>query len=110
MHTQPDDCEDGCMVEVAGWVHADNVTRACQYLASYVGAKWDDFDQDALEGHLAGTDAERDDGWFEYPVGGDPVIVISVAVDPGTDVVQLRVRGNLTDVLVARFDTLLDVL
>jgi hypothetical protein len=98
------------MVEVAGWVHADNVTRACQYLASYVGAKWDDSDQDALDGHLDGTDAERDDGWFEYPVRGDPVITIFVAVDPGTDVVQLRVRGDLTDVLVARFDTLFDVL
>jgi hypothetical protein len=98
------------MVQVAGWVHAGNITRACQYLASYVGATWDDLDQDALDGHLDGTDAERDDGWFEYTVGGDPEIVISIAVDPGTDVVQVRVRGDLTDVLVARFDTLLDVL
>jgi hypothetical protein len=97
------------MSEVTGWVHADNVTRLCQYLAAYTHIKWDDADQDALDGMIGSTDAEADE-WFEYPIGGTPELLVALANDVGSDVVNVRVRGDLDRVLAARIDTLIDVL
>jgi hypothetical protein len=98
------------MNEIAGWVWAENVTKLLQYLSSYTGTRWDEADQSALDGLLPGTDAETGDGWLVYPIAGQPPLLVHLAHDVGTDLVQVRVQGDLTDILSARFDTLIDVL
>jgi hypothetical protein len=85
------------------------VTRLCQYLAAYTHIKWDDLDQDALDGAIGRTDADAGE-WFEYPVGGKPQLLIAFANNVGSDVVDVRVSGEFDDVLAARIDTLIDVL
>ena len=104
------DQHDRRMREVSGWVRTSNITNLVQDLATYTGVRWDDADQDALDGLLPNTDAERPEGWFDYPIAGDPPLLLHLANDVGTDVVQVRVEGELSEVLAARFDTLFDVL
>ena len=98
------------MGEVSGWVRTSNVTNLVQHLAAYTGIRWDDADQDALDGLLPKTDAESRDGWFDCPIDGNPPLLLHLANDLGTDVVLVRVEGELSEVLAARLDTLFDVL
>lgn len=95
--------------EVAGWVREQDVTTLCRYVAAYTQTSWDDLDQEALDGLLDETDAEAGK-WFEYPLGGTPGVVVKLANDPGSALVQVRVIGQFDEVLRARFDTLVDVL
>ena len=97
------------MLEVSGWVSSGNVTKLCQTIADYAHTRWDDLDQDALDGLLPSTDSEANE-WFEYVIAGTPKLLIRLAIDVGTDVVQVRVRGDMGDVFAARMDTAIDLL
>ena len=48
--------------------------------------------------------------WFEYVIAGTPELLIRLAIEVGTDVVEVRVRGDMGDVLAARIDTAIDLL
>jgi hypothetical protein len=95
---------------VTGWIHEDETTQLMQFLAVYIGYAYDALDEQALVGALDDTNDESDDGWFEFPLHGAPVLNVGLARSPGTDVVAVRVEGHIDDVLAARIDTLLDVL
>lgn len=102
-------CHDCQVPEVAGWVHADSVTKLCQHLATYTQTKWNDVDQDALNGSIRYTDAEAGE-WFEYPIVGKPQLLFALARDVGTDVVLVKVTGEFDEVLAARIDTVVEIL
>jgi len=78
-------------------------------LAAYLQTTWDYLDDSAQVGALERTDAEAD-AWFEYPIDGRPPVTVRLAMDPGTSVVMVHVTVDLTDVLVARVETLMDLL
>jgi hypothetical protein len=91
-----------------GWVFSGNVTKLCQTIAVYAKTRWDDLGQDAIDGFLGSTDSEANE-WFEYVIAGAPELLIRLAIDVGTDVVEVRVRGDVGEVLAARIDTAIDL-
>ena len=101
---------DQSVSEVSGWVHADNVSKLLDQLAVYTGARWDDVDKRAVTNTLPLTDSEQAISWFAYPISGEPQMLIHLANDIGTDLVQVRVEGDLDAVLAARCGALIDTL
>ncbi len=95
------------MATVTGWIYESNLHELVQRIAAYVGYRWDDLDDDALIGALDATDADNPDTWFEYPMVGDPPVILALARSNGH--LHVRISGMLDPVLIARFETLLDV-
>lgn len=95
------------MATVAGWVWEDEVDAAVEYVARWVGYAYDGSDWMAIETGLLTTDADREDGWFDYPICGRPQLTVWLAVEPEGDFVNLRVTGRMGRVLRARIETLL---
>jgi hypothetical protein len=95
--------------EVVGWVWPSNVERLLFWASHYVGYRFDDADWQAVEIALPGTDDEREDGWFEYPLVGAPPLRVRLAQAVGAAPVSVRVSGDMDDLLEARVSTLLDV-
>jgi hypothetical protein len=58
---------------------------------------------------LGSTDSEANE-WFEYLIAGAPTLLIRLAEDVGTGIVQVRVRGDMGEALAARIDTAIDLL
>ncbi|WP_431917450.1 DUF6881 domain-containing protein [Amycolatopsis tucumanensis] len=96
--------------EVRGWVFGTNVHKFLEHLSSWIGYEFDELDWQAIEQALPATDAERADGWYDYPLAGQPQLSVSLAADPGASPVLVRVVGEMDAVLVARIDTLLALL
>jgi hypothetical protein len=94
---------------VQGWVNEDNVVRLMEQVSAYIGYAYDDLDEAALTGALDETNDESNDRWFEYPLAGNPALMVHLAQSLGGTVVSVRVEGNLDAVLAARIETLLDV-
>lgn len=93
-----------------GWVNEGNVVRLMQQISTYIGYPYDDLDEAALTGALDETDDESPDGWFEYPLAGEPELTVHLAQSPGSANVSVRVEGDVDAVLDARIETLLDIL
>lgn len=94
---------------VCGWIRESNLHELVQRIAAYVNYRWDHLDDDALIGTLDPTDADNPDTWFEYPIAGDPPVILALACELGTDQLDVCITGTLDPVLTARFETLLDV-
>jgi hypothetical protein len=95
---------------VQGWVNEGNVVRLMEQISTYIGYSYDDLDEAALTGALDATDDESPDGWFEYPLAGEPELTVHLAQSPGSANVSVRVEGDVDVVLAARIETLLDLL
>lgn len=95
---------------VQGWVNEGNVVRLMEQISTYVGYPYDDLDEVALTGALDETDDESTDGWFEYPLTGEPELTVHLAQARGSSNVSVRVEGDVDVVLAARIETLLDIL
>ncbi|MEU8283953.1 hypothetical protein AB0C01_06395 [Micromonospora sp. NPDC048905] len=98
------------VAQVEGWVTEENVVRLLRQISVYVGYAYDDLDEAALVGALDDTDDDAADGWFEYPLAGTPMLVVRLALSPGSTVVSVRVEGAMDLVLATRIETALDLL
>jgi hypothetical protein len=96
--------------EVRGWVWSGNVRTGLEYVSRWVGYEFDDTDWQAVENGLPDTSAEEPERWYDYPIVGSPQLVVLVAVNPGADPVDIRVQGEMDDILAVRIETLLSVL
>ncbi|MGK5446669.1 hypothetical protein [Streptomyces radiopugnans] len=93
---------------VEGWVWGGNVRPLLELLSRYIGYRFDDIDYETVEAALPGTDDERPDGWYAYPlVGVDRVVQVRLANAVGSDVVCVEIFGLDTEELWIRADTLL---
>jgi hypothetical protein len=95
---------------VGGWVWPSTVHTMMEFLASFVGYDFGYSDWDAVRFGLEGTDADLSDGFYEYPLVGDPVLTVRLARNVGADPVDVTVTGAMDVVLEARVDTLISVL
>jgi hypothetical protein len=100
----------GSVEAVRGWVNEDNVIRLLEKTSAWIGYAYDDLDEAALTGALDGTNDESVDGWFQYPLEGNPPLTVCLARSPGSAVVSVRLVGTIDAVLAARIETLLDLL
>ena len=95
---------------MAGWVWPSNVFVLMTYLSGFIGYPFDDSDWLAIELALPETDAGAPDGFYEYPLVGQPQLVVQLARNVGADPVAVRVTGPMDPILEARVDTLVAVL
>ncbi|HVE73996.1 MAG TPA: hypothetical protein VNA30_02760 [Mycobacteriales bacterium] len=98
------------MTTVAGWVWPSNVEPLLRSVSHYVGYSFDDTDWQAIAAALPETDDERPDGWYDYPLAGEPPLRVHLACCVGAAPVMVRVVGPMDAVLEARVDTLVSVL
>ena len=96
--------------QVNGWVEYSNTEMLFEYLAGWIGYDFGESDWQAIEVALPWTDADREDGWYEYPLLGDPVLTVRVADHPGDDIVSFQITGEIDEVLEARIETALSLL
>ncbi|CAN5269272.1 hypothetical protein BH09ACT11_BH09ACT11_13050 [soil metagenome] len=80
------------------------------FLSSFIDYGFGYSDWDAVRFGLEGTDADRTDGYYEYPLVGAPVLKVRLARNVGADPVSVSVIGPMGVVLEARIDTLISVL
>lgn len=100
------------MTEVGGWVLAENLEQWLEYLSSYVGYEFDSLDWAAISDALRETDADDEMTQYEYPIVGDPPLVVGLAsaAEDGIVIVIVIVKGQIDPVLAARIETLFDLL
>jgi|HubBroStandDraft_1064217.scaffolds.fasta_scaffold337671_2 hypothetical protein len=96
--------------EVGGWILPGNVHTLMFWIAHYVGYSFDDSEWQAVQAALPGTDAEKDSGWYDYPLLGEPALTVWLAENPGDTPVSVRVTGDMDAVLAARVETVIHVL
>ena len=95
---------------VEGWVWPSTVETLMVFLSSFVGYGFGYNDWDAVRLGLEESDADRSDGFYEYPLVGDPVLTVRLARNVGADPVSVSVTGAMGVVLEARVETLISVL
>jgi hypothetical protein len=113
--TVPRDGAEGAGVpdvigRVAGEVAEDGLVRALKAISADIGYRYDDLDEAALSGALDGTDAGADEeggGWFEYPLGGEPLLTVRLARVADRDAVAVRVDGAMPLELAARVEAVI---
>lgn len=98
------------MAELEGWVDEENLERWFDYLSSYVGYEFDSFDWAAVSKALPATDADDEMTRYEYPIVGDPPLVVRLASAAEDGIVMVSVKGPIDPVLAARIETLFDLL
>ncbi|WP_327184816.1 hypothetical protein [Streptomyces sp. NBC_01334] len=76
------------------WILEANLRPFCESVAEFSGHRFDDSDWQAIENALPETDAERPDGWYDYPLSGRVPLTLLVAADPETSVVFVRLTGE----------------
>ena len=87
--------------EVGGWIWPENKMGLMKWLAVYIGYGFSESDEIAV--------ANAADGCFEYPLAGNPPLLVALEPDDEADPVSVRVTGAMDNVLAARVETLLDV-
>ena len=97
-------------VTVGGWVWPSTVRTMMVFLSSFVDYGFGYSDWDAVRFGLEGTDADRTDCFYEYPLIGSPVLTVRLARNVGADPVNVSVTGPMDVVLEARIETLISVL
>jgi hypothetical protein len=55
---------------VDGWIWRENVERFLSLLSSYISYDFDLTDWETIETELKGTDNDRPDSWYTYPLIG----------------------------------------
>ncbi|WFE29602.1 hypothetical protein O7623_10620 [Solwaraspora sp. WMMD791] len=93
-----------------GWVRATNVRTLVESLADLVGYEADNWDWDAVESGLDGTDADDPQGWYEYPFIGTSTLNLELANDSGATITSVRIRHRADEVLTARVETVVSML
>ncbi|GAB2814398.1 hypothetical protein GCM10027176_18750 [Actinoallomurus bryophytorum] len=96
------------MSVVAGWVWDRNVRPLLGLLSSYAGYTFDDTDWQTIVLGLEGTDDDRDDCWYSYPLVGDQHLNVALAHAVGSYVVSVRIEGIADHHMALRAETLLD--
>lgn len=96
--------------QVDGWVWDTNVRALLEWLSGFIGYGYDHLDEQAVEAGVEGSDAEEPNGRFQYPLGGRPPLLVELARNTGGSEVEVRVTGEMDDVLVARVETLVGLL
>lgn len=96
--------------QIGGWVWPDKLQLALQYVSMWVGYPFDDSDWQAIEHGLHDTTAEHPQRWYDYPIVGTPSLTVLIARNPGADPIDVKVQGDIDDILAAKIDTLLSVL
>lgn len=95
--------------EIAGWVRESNVRRLMVYISLWIGYRFDDVDWQAIEDALPDTDTDSE-RWYDYPLVGDPDLVVWLAINVGAVPVSVKVVGDMDAVLAARVDTAIELL
>ncbi|MFJ8013725.1 hypothetical protein [Streptomyces sp. NPDC096339] len=95
------------MAEVGGWIWERNLRSFLELLSHYVGHGFDVTDWETVALAVEGTDDERPDGWYSYPlVGEQRQVEVRLARAVGGDELMVTVKGPLTPELEVRADTL----
>ncbi|WP_151770576.1 hypothetical protein [Streptomyces abyssomicinicus] len=93
---------------VRGWIWSHNLLPFLQLLSHYAGYAFDGTDWLTVEAGVDGTDDERADGWYSYPlVGTRAAPEVALARAAGTDVLMVTVTGLADAELRLRADTLI---
>ncbi|WDZ84518.1 hypothetical protein [Micromonospora cathayae] len=92
------------------WILTANVRALIESLAALVDYEADDWDWDAIEAGLSGTDAEDPQGWYSYPLVGTMALRLELANDPGSIVTTVRVHHPPDRLLAARIETVMSML
>ncbi|MGN9808867.1 hypothetical protein ACTMSW_05845 [Micromonospora sp. BQ11] len=92
------------------WVFTANVRPLVESLAVLVDYEADDWDWDAIEAGLSGTDAEDPQGWYDYPLIGTTTLRLEMANDPGSIVTMVQVHHPPDELLTARIETIMSML
>lgn len=87
--------------EVGGWIWPENAMNLMRWLAVYIRYDFGESDEIAL----LNNEADR----FQYPLVGDPPLLVTLEPDPDGDPVSVFIVGTMDDVLAARIEPLLDV-
>ena len=98
------------MADIGGWVRHEDVRRFLEYVSLWIGYDFGPLDWQTVETALLTTDAEREDGWYDHPLLGEPPLVVWIAQNVGDGVVSVRVVGAVDAVLAARIETAIDLL
>jgi hypothetical protein len=102
--------EASAATSTTGWVLTANVRALIESLAALVHYEADDWDWDAIEAGLHGTDADDPQGWYGYPVIGSSTLRLELANDPGSTVTSVQVHHPADEALTARVETILSML
>ena len=95
--------------QVAGWVWESNVDRLMSWLALFTGYDYKHLDATGVANGVADTDVDAH-RWYEYPLGGEPALLVRLSQQVGGSEVNVVVLGAMDPVLEARVQTLVDVL
>ncbi len=94
----------------SSWVLTANIRPLVESLAALVDYEADDWDWDAIEAGLNGTDAEDPHGWYDYPLAGTTMLRLELANEPGSNVTMVQVHHPPDQLLTARIETLMSML
>ena len=79
---------------VTNWILTNNLEPFCNVLSGFCDYRFDDADWDAISFGIRETDAEQD-VWFDYPLEGTKPALLSIALDPGSSVVFVKVSSDI---------------
>jgi hypothetical protein len=105
-----DGLEASPSASTGSWVFTSNVRALVESLATLVDYEVDDWDWDAIEAGLSGTDAEDPQGWYDYPLVGTTTLRLELANDPGSVVTMVQVHHPPDQLLTARIETIMSML
>jgi len=96
--------------ESSNWIFERNLRPFVEMVARLADYSFDANDWIAVSHGVRDTDQEAD-RWFTYSFEGAGQLQLEAAIDPGTSVVHVRVRGgdHLAGELQAQLDLLIDV-
>ena len=69
-------------VTLENWVWESNVRRFVEWVARWTNYSFDDSDWQAIETALPETDAWGAHRWYDYPISGEPMLILHFARDP----------------------------
>jgi hypothetical protein len=78
---------------VEDWIFVDNLEPFCRIVSGYCGYAFDDSDWDAISFGIQGTDVEVR-AWFDYPLVGSTTTQLSIARDPETSVIFVKITSD----------------
>ncbi|GAB3985260.1 hypothetical protein V1634_09900 [Plantactinospora veratri] len=102
--------ETSASARTVGWVLSANVRVLIESLAVLVDYEADDWDWNAIEAGLSGTDADNPQGWYDYPLVGTSTLRLELANDPGSTITSVQVHHPADEALTARVETVLSML
>ncbi|MGW4497447.1 hypothetical protein ACWENR_02355 [Micromonospora sp. NPDC004336] len=105
-----DSVEASQSASTGSWVLTANVRPLVESLAALIDYEADNWDWDAIDAGLRGTDAEDPHGWYDYPLVGTTTLRLELANDPGSIVTMVQVHDAPNQLLAARIETIMSML